>query len=116
MVLHKKKPKMREYISRKIGKKPGKVWKDIAWRITRPRQRLAEVNIGKINAMTEKGDTIVVPGKVLGNGDIDHPVTVGAVWFSNTAKEKIEKAGGKCLSLEEIAEKNPEGKKVKIIG
>ena len=34
--------------------------------------------------------------KVLGNGEIKKKLTVRAHKFSNTAKEKIEKAGGKA--------------------
>ncbi len=115
MGLYKKKPKMREYISRKIGKKPGRIWKDLAERIVKPRQNLAEVNIGKLNSLTKKGDTVIIPGKVLGNGTIDHAVIVGAISFSSVAKAKIKKIGGKCLTLIELAEKTPNGKGIKII-
>jgi large subunit ribosomal protein L15 len=34
--------------------------------------------------------------KVLGNGDLDRAVVVHAHAFSKTAREKIEKAGGRC--------------------
>lgn len=34
--------------------------------------------------------------KVLGNGNIDKKITVKATMFSKTAKEKIEKSGGKA--------------------
>lgn len=34
--------------------------------------------------------------KVLGNGDLDRPLTIRAHAFSAVAKEKIEKAGGKA--------------------
>jgi len=37
-----------------------------------------------------------LPFKVLGNGEIDKPVTIKADAFSKTAIEKIEKAGGKA--------------------
>ncbi len=40
------------------------------------------------------------PLKVLGTGDILRPVTVTAASFSKSAKEKIEKAGGKAIILE----------------
>ncbi len=36
-----------------------------------------------------------LPVKILGDGEIDRPLTVKAHAFSKTAKEKIEKAGGK---------------------
>lgn len=36
------------------------------------------------------------PVKILGRGDINKPLTVMANRFSNSAKDKIEKAGGKA--------------------
>jgi len=37
--------------------------------------------------------------KILGGGEIDRPLTVTAHRFSKSAREKIEKAGGKCIEL-----------------
>ncbi len=34
--------------------------------------------------------------KILGNGELDRSVVVHAHAFSKTAREKIEKAGGRC--------------------
>ena len=34
--------------------------------------------------------------RVLGNGELSKAVTVSARYFTETAKEKIEKAGGKA--------------------
>ena len=34
--------------------------------------------------------------KILGNGDLDRSIVVHAHAFSKTAREKIEKAGGRC--------------------
>jgi large subunit ribosomal protein L18e len=90
------------------------IWRDIAIRISKPRRLRAEVNISKIARYTKEGDAIVVPGKVLGSGEIKHKVTVGAFSFSKSAEEKIKSCGGKCLSLVEIAEKYPKGN-LKII-
>jgi large subunit ribosomal protein L18e len=58
----------------------------------------------------------VVPGKVLGSGVLNHKVNVGALTFSSQAKVKIERTGGKCLSIRALIEENPGGSGVKIIG
>jgi len=58
----------------------------------------------------------VVPGKVIGTGKIDHPITVAAFSFSEKAKEKIKVARGKAISLLQLIKKNPKGSNVKIIG
>jgi len=58
---------------------------------------------------------VVVPGKVLGAGNLDHPVSVAAFSFSTQARLKISKARGKCLSISELIEVNPKGSNVKIM-
>ncbi len=90
------------------------IWKDIARRLEMPSRNYAAVNISKINRHTAEDDVLLIPGKVLGTGILDHPVTVAAVTFSDSAVEKIIEAGGKCLSLEEIMEANPKGSGIRI--
>ncbi|MFQ5888000.1 MAG: 50S ribosomal protein L18e, partial [Candidatus Hydrothermarchaeales archaeon] len=92
------------------------VWRDLAKRISKASSRRVEVNISKINRHSQKGEVVAVPGKVLGAGNIDHPVTAAAFSFSNNAREKITAVGGKCLSMSELASKNPKAKNIKVIG
>jgi large subunit ribosomal protein L18e len=73
------------------------------------------VNLSRINRHTEKREVIVVPGKVLGTGTLNHPVTVAAFGASEKAKEKLAAAKAKYLSISELVKKNPKGTKVKII-
>ena len=56
----------------------------------------------------------MVPGKVLGVGEIDHKLTIACLNCSKTARKKIETSGSKLLSIEELIEQNPDGKDVKI--
>jgi large subunit ribosomal protein L15 len=71
--------------------------------------KVVEVNVGDLAARFEAGSVVDSDGvkakrlvrgrfdvlKVLGNGEIDRALTVRAHRFSASAKEKIEKAGGK---------------------
>ncbi|MEM2104849.1 MAG: 50S ribosomal protein L18e [Candidatus Bathyarchaeia archaeon] len=92
------------------------IWKKIAETLAKPRRKRVAVNLSRINRYTKKSDVVVVPGKVLGNGVINHPITVAAFDFSEKAKEKILTAKGKCLSIIDLVKKNPKGSNVKIIG
>ena len=70
----------------------------------------AIVNVGTLNAKFENGETVnlevlmnkgiitkALDGlKVLGNGELTKTLTVEAAIFSQSAKEKIEAAGGKA--------------------
>lgn len=92
------------------------VWRAVAERLAVARSRRVAVNLSRINRYTERGETVVVPGKVLGAGKLSHPVTVAAFNFSEQARAKILKARGKCLSIHDLMKKNPKGSNVKIIG
>ena len=72
-------------------------------------KEIAILNVSDLEAKFEDGATVDVAAmieagliksacdgvKVLGNGEINKNLTVKANAFSNSAKEKIEKAGGK---------------------
>jgi len=92
------------------------IWRDIAERLAKPRRTRIAVNISHLNRYTQKNEMVVVPGKVLGAGEMRHPVTVAAFAFSEKAKEKIKATRGKCLSFFDLIKKNPKGSKVRIIG
>jgi len=93
-----------------------RLWRDLMERINTPRRKRIVVNVSRINRYTNANDIVVVPGKVLGAGIIDHPVIVAALGFSKSAKEKIEKAGGRSLTIKELIAEHPSGSDIKIIG
>lgn len=99
---------------KKKSRPPSRLWRDLAARLSKPRRIHHSVNVSRINRATRAGDVIVVPGKVLGAGMIDHSVEVAALAFSKEAERKIVEAGGKCLSLLELADKNPDGGGIRI--
>ena len=92
------------------------VWKAVAKGLNRPRRKGYEVNLFRIEKYAKPKSKIVVPGVVLGSGEIKKAVTVAALRFSDEARRKIEKAGGKCLSIQEMIAQNPQGKGVRIMG
>ena len=62
--------------------------------------RLAEMNVETIDLaylqQTRKAPSSAVALRILGNGEISKAITVRATYFSPSAKEKIENAGGKA--------------------
>ena len=111
-------PYLRELIE-KLRKKwlevNAPIWKTVAEKLEKPTRKRVEVNLSRIERYAKENEVVLVPGKVLGMGNLTKKVTVAAWAFSKSAKEKIEKAGGKILSIEELMEKNPKGSKVRIM-
>ena len=97
------------------SKEKCRIWKRIAEDLEKPTRKRREVNINRLNMHTENGETVIVPGKVLGIGNLDHKINVAAFRFSEEAMEKINKIG-KAIKIEELMKSNPKGKGVKIIG
>lgn len=90
------------------------VWRDLAERLRGPTRQRAEVNVSSIERNADEGDTVVVPGKVLGSGRLTKPVTVAAFDFSKGAVERIEASGGRSVPVEVLLEEEPKGSGVRI--
>ncbi|MCC6015956.1 MAG: 50S ribosomal protein L18e [Desulfurococcaceae archaeon] len=91
------------------------IWRYLAELLEKPARKRIVVNISKINRYTDDGDIIVVPGKVLGAGNLDHKVTVAAIAFSQQAIQKIKAAGGNVMHILELLQINPKGGNIKVI-
>ncbi|WP_406661116.1 50S ribosomal protein L18e [Methanolobus sp. ZRKC3] len=91
------------------------IWRDVAKKLERPAQNYAQVNLSKISRYAKENETVLIPGKVLGAGAINKAVTVAALNFSITAKQKITDLGGKCVTIEQILEENPKGSGIRIL-
>ena len=100
-------------VSRETG---AAVWRDVAERLERSRKDRYEVNVSRLARYASKGEQLVVPGVLLATGEISVPVTVAAFRASLAARRKVEAAGGKAVSLLELAIQNPKGRGVRIMG
>jgi large subunit ribosomal protein L18e len=98
-----------------IAGKKQEAWLGITGLLSGPRRKRTCINLEEISKNSKAGEIILVPGKVLSQGEIDKKVKVVALNFSEKAKEKLLSA--KCeisLMLDEI-KSNPSAKGIKII-
>ncbi len=92
-----------------------RIWKRIAEDLEKPNRNSRAVNIYKLSKYCKDNETVIVPGKVLGTGELSCKVSVAAYTFSGEAYKKISEKG-KALTIQELMKQNPEGKNIKIIG
>ncbi len=97
----------------KLGKDKTPFWKRIAKDLSRPTRSRRSINLSRINRFTKSGETVVVPGKVLGAGELKHKLSVAAFEFSESAVKKIKEAGGDIMSINDLHDKKRIGR---IIG
>ncbi|MBI1971850.1 MAG: 50S ribosomal protein L18e [Candidatus Aenigmarchaeota archaeon] len=100
-------------IVRELKRLDAPAWERVVEELTGPSRRGGEVNLSSIGRYSS--GTVLVPGTVLGTGELSKPVTVAALRFSKSAKEKITKAGGKTMTIVELAKENPKCSNVKIM-
>ena len=76
---------------------------------------MPSLNLTDINDGSKEGDTVVVPGKVLSQGEINKKIKVVAFGFSKKAREKLMKSKSDPTAISEEIKKNPDAKGVKIL-
>jgi len=102
-------------LRKKATENEAAIWRDVADRLSSSKRRSLAVNLSRLNRYTKEKETVVVPGKVLGAGKLDHPLIVAAFTFSKQASSKISYAKGKCLTISELLKNNPKGSSVRIM-
>ena len=112
-------PLLRELVQelkKKSQEQNTNLWKRIALDLERPARNRRIVNLSRINRHTKENEIIIVPGKVLGSGALNHKLTISAFQFSESAKNKLLENGSKIIPLAELSNEDPKGKKIRIIG
>lgn len=96
--------------------KKSEKWLEVASLLSRPKRKMAVINLDQINKENLKGeDLVVVAGKVLSIGEIKGKFKIAALNFSEKAKEKLKKEGCETLSILEAIKLSPDAKGIKII-
>ena len=83
--------------------------------LARPKRKSIEVNLEKIDRLSKENSTILVAGKVLGKGELNKKIKLAAFNISEQAREKLKESGSSFLELEELLQKNPDVKEIKLI-
>lgn len=98
------------------SKENANIWGRIADDLEKPARKKRKVNIGKISRVTKENEAIIVPGKILGTGSLDHKLSITAWDISKQAFFKLKNSGSKFSTIKEMMKSNPKGKELRIIG
>lgn len=107
---------MAKELKQASSKNDAPIWAKLAKLALKTSASRRVVNLNKIDEVTKDNAIIVVPGKVLGTGNVSHKITLSSFSISNTAAKKILESGGSIISFSEMIQKFPTGKGVTIIG
>ncbi len=111
--------KTRELIAalqRQGAEQQAAIWKQVAHELAKSTRARREVNLLTLNRYTKENDVVLIPGKLLGNGELDHKLTIAAFAASQHAREKIVQSGSKYMRIDELMQKKPDGSGIQVIG
>ncbi len=92
------------------------IWERLADLASKPTRAKRIMNLGQLDKLVSDNDIVVVPGKILGTGNLSHKITLCSFSISTTGAKKITQSGGKISDISQIIKDHPTGKGVKIIG
>ena len=116
--------KLKEQIGRKTNPslietfasaKKNNGWKKIADILSSPTRRQSRLNLSEIDKQTSAGDTVLIPGKVLSQGEITKKIKICALSASKNAREKMKHSKTEFLTINEEINKNPKCEGIKIL-
>jgi large subunit ribosomal protein L18e len=90
-------------------------WLGVASILSSPRTNKVQVNLDRIDEESKEGDTIIVPGKVLGKGDVSKKIRVAALSFSSEAEKKLKEKKCEVVSIIDEIRVNPKAQGIKIL-
>jgi large subunit ribosomal protein L18e len=105
----------KELVETIIAAKKKDKWLKVARILSGPRRKAISLNLEEINENSKDGETIIVPGKVLSQGEMDKKIKIVALSFSEKAKEKLLKSKILSSSIIEEIKKNPDIKRGRIL-
>ena len=104
-----------ELVKTIIAAKKNENWLEVARILSKPRKNKLNINLEKINKEAKEDEIIVIPGKVLSQGDLNKKLKIAALNFSEKARGKLLNAKAEISTMLEEIKKNPEAKKIRIL-
>jgi len=98
---------------RDLMKQKKKLWLDVAKYIAKPKGKAVSVNIEKINKLSKGNEIIIVPGKVLAEGNLEHNIILAALKYSKDAREKLSQKAS-IMTIPELIKKYNEFKNINV--
>ena len=90
-------------------------WREVAKILSSSTSKYSSVNLEDIEKQTKIGETVVVPGKVLGVGNVSKKVRIAALSISETALSELKNTKSEFVIILDEIKKNPKAEGVKLV-
>ncbi|HKL24482.1 MAG TPA: uL15 family ribosomal protein [Candidatus Nanoarchaeia archaeon] len=106
-----------ELVETVIASKKNPEWLEVSSILSGPRKNRKNANLSEINEAIKKQNTkkIIIPGKVLSQGEVDKKIKIIALSFSEKARQKLEEKGCETSTILQEIKLNPSAKDARIL-
>ena len=91
------------------------MWRRVSEILSKPSRNRPEINLYRLNKLTKENDIVVVPGKILGAGTMDHSITVSSLTVSELAQKKLTESKSEHMTIEQMMKKHKKGSNIRIL-
>lgn len=95
--------------------KKNEAWINLCKDLLVSKRKRTNINLERINKESKDGDIIIIPGKVLSQGEITKKIKIVALKYSENAQEKLSKAKIDYSYITDELKKNQKMQGVKIL-
>ena len=92
------------------------IWEAAADHLERARHQRPPVNVGHLDRLAAAQETVLIPGKLLAEGELHRPLTIAAFGWSEEARVKVHGAGGTLVTIHDLIKSRPDGAGVRLLG
>jgi large subunit ribosomal protein L18e len=92
-----------------------KAWEEMAHLASTSSRKYPSFNLGQIDRAAKDGDTIVIPGKVLSQGEVTKKIKICSLSISQQAKDKLKKSKTEYSTILDEIKSNTTAKGVQIL-
>ena len=90
-------------------------WKKIVDILSSSTKKQSRLNLFEIDKHSSAGDTVLIPGKILSEGEITKKIKICALSASKNAREKMKHSKTEFVTINEEIHKNPKAEGIKIL-
>jgi large subunit ribosomal protein L18e len=108
----KTRPELKETIALAL-KNPN--WKPIAKILSSSTRKFSSINLFQLDKKAERGDTVIIPGKILSSGELTKQLAIVALSISPSASGKLTSSKSKFHTILQEIKENPKMEGIKIL-
>lgn len=105
-------PELVETISLSLKNKS---WSEVSSKLSGSSRAQKTISLGQIETIAKDGESVLIVGKVVSQGNLTKKVKIISLGISESAKEKLKESKSEFSTILEEITKNPKMEKIRVL-